>query len=123
SLLANGDEVAAIRDLARHGGCSVYLFNEACANCAWTSARIQIDAGILGLANSPLLGDLNPVKYVEEIGAILDRIYQRAVGVSMQVDLSPTGDWNALRSDFILNGVRSATLNLLSDNEGNHQEQ
>jgi hypothetical protein len=65
----------------------------------------------------------NPVKYIDEISAILDQIYEGGVGLSVQVDLLLTGEWNALRSDFILSGVRSATLNLLSDNEGNHQEQ
>jgi hypothetical protein len=123
ALLANDDEVAAIRDLARHGGCSVYLFNEACTNCAWTSAQIKIDARILTLTKAPLFDDPNPVKYIDEISAILDQIYEGAVGLSAQVDLLLTGEWNTLRSDFILNGVRSATLNLLSDNEGNHQEQ
>ncbi|MGE6785158.1 hypothetical protein ACQKGL_21825 [Ensifer adhaerens] len=123
SLLTDVDEVEAIRDLAKHGGCSVYLFNEACANCAWTSATIEITSPILALADAPLFDDRNPIQHIDEVSAILDRIHLGIADDAVRVDIRSSNDWEPLRTDFILNGVRTATLNLLSDNEGTHQEQ
>ena len=123
SLLADPDELAALRDLKEHGGCSVYLFNEACANCAWTSAEILIDPPILELANEARPASRNPIQHMDEVSEVLDRIQQGATNEAIAVELVTADSWKQIRTDFILNGVGKATLNLLSDNEGSHQEQ
>ncbi|MFS2180067.1 hypothetical protein ACCC98_29635 [Rhizobium pisi] len=123
SLLTDTDELSALRDVASHGGCSIYLFNETCANCAWTSANISINSTILELADGLLFRGRNPVQYMDEISEILDRIHVGAAHEAVQVEVVVTESWRQLRTDFILNGIRSAKLNLLADNEGSHQEQ
>lgn len=123
SLLTDTDELLALRDLASHRGCSVYLFNEACANSAWTTASISIDSTILEIADGLLFSGRNPVEYMEEISEILDRIHVGTAHEAAEAEVVATDQWKQLRTDFILNGVRSAKLNLLADNEGSHQEQ
>jgi len=123
SVLANGDEVAAINDLSTHNNCAIYLFNEACTNCAWASATIKIDGSALALANNSPCDDPNPSLYSSEISSILDRVGSGSANNVIRSGVSITTDWKPLSSTFILNGVRSAALNLLVDNEGTHQEQ
>lgn len=122
SLLADKDESAAIADLSTHGGCSIYLFNEACANCAWTCATITVDSSVKAIVDASPSGDPDPAQYTKQIDRILSRI-RASDYTEMSYSVSPTSTWKPLHSTFIMNGVRSSSLNLLFDNEGSYQEQ
>lgn len=124
SVVSSDDEVGAIKELARHGGCSVYLFNEACSNCAWTAAHFDLDGSKIGqIEHWKATNDRDAATYADEVTAILDGIRSGASKNVVQCYPSLTPDWKPLSSHFILNGVRTASLNLLFDNEGKHQEQ
>ncbi len=123
SLLTKDDEVIAVKDLAKHGRCSIYLFNEACVNCAWTSVTIDIGVSILEFVDAALLDNADPAKYADELSVVHKQVDNGTGSTKTQADIKPTAGWKALQSHFILNGVRVSRLNLLSDNEGSYQEQ
>ncbi|MBL8564377.1 MAG: hypothetical protein JNM89_01520 [Hyphomicrobiaceae bacterium] len=123
SLLNHGDEVAAIRHISQCGECSIYLFNEACANCAWTSASIEIDASILAMLDAMPMSKATPAVYADEIAKILDQLRDGTVRGVVRSIVLPKAKWKPLKSSFILNGALHTNLNLLADNEGTHQEQ
>ena len=123
SLLADADETAAIEDLGKHSGCSIYLFNEACTNCAWASASVTITSSMAALAVSSKKDDSDPARYSKEVDIVLDGIRNGATGAAAGTAVSPSTEWKPLLSKFIVNGPKSASLNLLFDNEGTYQEQ
>jgi len=123
-LLGNDDESAALQQLCKNNNnFSIYLFNEACANCAWTTGSLAIGQEVIFSLEEARIDDPNPDLYVEEIGAALEHIRRGELHNIIKIGISVDGNWRPLRSHFILNGVRTAALNLLVDNEGTHQEQ
>ncbi len=123
SIVVNDDEVAAINDLKNHNNCTVYLFNETCTNCAWASVTIKISKQALALVNNSPRSVTNTSLYSAEISTILNQIGSGSTQDVSQSNVSIITDWHSLNSHFILNGTDTAALNLLTDNEGRHQEQ
>ncbi len=123
SMLASEDEVLSIKKLAELGSCSIYLFNEACTNCAWTSATVAISLEVLQLVDLPPPANRNTAAYTNEIHYLLDIAQFGPPSARTRINVSLSAAWKPLQMDIILNGGGYASLNLLADNEGAHQEQ
>lgn len=123
SLLAHQDELLAIKELVKNGDCTIFLFNETCASCAWASAKIDIDDSVLAMLHPPIFDDPDPAKYQEEILKIINYPPEPTIESVIEANILPDMKWETIQNHFIQNSAVFTSLNLLTDNEGTYQEQ
>lgn len=120
SILSWDDERLAIEALEKSPHCSIYLFNEACANVAWCHGKISMNA--VSARSAHLYSD-NPAHYLDEVSAVCDAIGASGFTQPQPIPVMLSSEWHPIHSHFILNGRQKTTLNLFGDDEGSHQEQ
>lgn len=122
SILSNQHEFFAIEDLVKNEDCTIFLFNETCASCAWTTAKIDIDQSVVSMMKSTAFVDLDPIQYQDEVLEKLECLHKNTKDI-IETDVLPNMKWKTTQNHFIQNGQKHTTLNLLVDNEGTYQEQ
>jgi hypothetical protein len=124
SIVGSKNEEDSLRDLASRRQCTVYLFNELCVNCAWSIAKINVVSGKLPdvfAQNNSSRGTTEADG--KEVSRILDSLHLDTAESEFSFLLEALGEWAPLGNTFVLNGRQTASLDLLNDNEGTHQEE
>jgi hypothetical protein len=125
SVVAEDNEIKALKLLASTGNLDVFIFNEAAVNLLSTSIEVNTheQRNLRFLDDVRFRSKRNADFSVEEIGDRLDAIRSSQEVHAIRFEFTGECDWRRIQSHYITNSIRPSLLSLIEENEGDQQEE
>jgi len=126
SIVENASELEALQRTVKGEICHVALFNEAVVNVCWARTQFAISSGTTEITFSDvsLCAENAWKQYEAAVETLFDERHSNLKGSAL-VELSPVVEcsWVEIVSHYVTNRLTESILSIISENEGDQQEE